>query len=151
MGLGMNLYLPLFFSFSPILLQALRLFRILRLNISMKKFLFKVLGGGTRLAVVILMTLVFLIWFSVISMQFFGFLNPMEGCERVSDGHFDNFLQVHQLIHLSSCLLPPSLPPPPLPPSLPPSLLSSFPPSLRLPFSHIDFLTEYVVSPSPSL
>ena len=47
------------------------------------------------MAVVILMTLVFLVWFAVISMQLFGYLTPEdEACRTVEGGQFDNFFVV---------------------------------------------------------
>ena len=70
---------PIFLS------QSLRLPRLLRLFPAVKKFFLKILGDGTRLFVVILMTLVFLVWFAVINMQLFGYLRPEPECRN-----FDN-------------------------------------------------------------
>ena len=54
----------------------------------MKKFFLKILGDGTRLFVVILITLVFLVWFAVINMQLFGYLtvarNHSHTCARAA-------------------------------------------------------------------
>jgi len=58
-----------------------------------KKFFLKILGDGTRLLVVILMTLVFLVWFAVINMQLFGYLQPVIECSRVGN-HFSGLFDV---------------------------------------------------------
>ena len=121
----------------------------------MKKFFFKVLGGGTRLAVVMVMTLVFFIWFSIISMQLFGFLDPEALCSNVSGGHFGNFLSVRFFEFACNCLdflLYPSshLASGPTPTSLPPpssSPLSSAPP---LPHLHLLLFTSSLPLSPPS-
>ena len=89
---------------SPIfLLQSLRLPRLLRLFPAVKKFFLKILGDGTRLFVVILMTLIFLVWFAVINMQLFGYLRPELGCRN-----FDN--QFSGLTSVRTSLIPRAFP-----------------------------------------
>ena len=47
-----------------------------------------------RLLIVVLLVLVFLVWFAVVSMQIFGYLKPVEGCERLGSEMFRDFLHV---------------------------------------------------------
>lgn len=47
-----------------------------------------------RLLIVVLLVLVFLVWFAVVSMQIFGYLEPEEGCERLGSDMFRDFLHV---------------------------------------------------------
>ena len=97
--------LPFFLPPPPpnFLSQSLRLPRLLRLFSAVKKFFLKILGDGTRLFVVILMTLVFLVWFAVINMQLFGYLRPEPECEN-----FDN--QFSGLTNVSISLIPRPVP-----------------------------------------
>ena len=96
-----------FFPLPPLppkfLSQSLRLPRLLRLFSAVKKFFLKILGDGTRLFVVILMTLVFLVWFAVINMQLFGYLRPEPDCEN-----FDN--QFRGLTNVRTSLIPRPVP-----------------------------------------
>ena len=59
----------------------------------LKRFLFKILGDGTQLFLVILMTLIFLIWISVITMQFFGYIESSPECDQIP-GKFSSILKV---------------------------------------------------------
>ena len=100
------LFFILFLPFPPppkFLSQSLRLPRLLRLFSAVKKFFLKILGDGTRLFVVILMTLVFLVWFAVINMQLFGYLRPEPDCEN-----FDN--QFRGLTNVRTSLIPRPVP-----------------------------------------
>ena len=79
--------------------QALRLPRALRLFDAIKRFMFKTIGDGSRLLVVLVLTLVFLMWFSVVSMQFFGYLEPKPECVITGADQFSNVLLVSAPAH----------------------------------------------------
>lgn len=73
-------------------IQAARLPRLLRSFKTIKRFFFKIVGDGTRLFVIILLTGIFLMIFAVINVQLFGYLEPSSQCKN---NHFDNFFLVH--------------------------------------------------------
>ena len=74
--------------------QALRLPRAIRLVPPLKRFFLKILGGGLKLLVVFLIVAVFLVWFAVVSMQIFGYLDTEEVCDRFGIDQFGNFFNV---------------------------------------------------------
>lgn len=87
------LYVYLKFLFT--VYQALRLPRAIRLFPPLKRFVFKILGGGLKLLVVFLIVAVFLVWFAVVSMQIFGYLDSEPGCDRFDiNEFFGNFFYV---------------------------------------------------------
>jgi hypothetical protein len=66
-------------------------------------FVFKILGGGLKLLVVFLIVAVFLVWFAVVSMQIFGYLDSEPECERFDiDESFGNFFYVRVIV-CSTC------------------------------------------------
>ena len=79
---------------SPPSLQAARLPRLLRTHHTINNFFFKIVGDGTKLLVIILLTGIFLMFFAVINMQLFGYIEPSNECKAIGDGHFDNFFLV---------------------------------------------------------
>lgn len=88
-------FLSIYLSFPFTVHQALRLPRAIRLFPPLKRFVFKILGGGLKLLVVFLFVIVFLVWFAVVSMQIFGYLDTEPECERFgTDDSFGNFFYV---------------------------------------------------------
>lgn len=88
-------------DFSISLYQAIRLPRAIRLFPPLKRFVFKILGGGLKLLVVFLIVAVFLVWFAVVSMLVFGYLEPQPECERFGvDESFGNFFRVSCFIYI---------------------------------------------------
>ena len=73
--------------------QAARLPRLLRSHRTVKRFFFKIVGDGTKLLVIIVLTGLFLMFFAIINMQFFGYIEPKSQC-RDFDNHFENFFLV---------------------------------------------------------
>ena len=89
------LFLYVYLKFLFTVHQALRLPRAIRLFPPLKRFVFKILGGGLKLLVVFLIVAVFLVWFAVVSMQIFGYLDSEPGCDRFNiDESFGNFFYV---------------------------------------------------------
>lgn len=86
----------LFVTFPPILFlsQAARLPRLLRAFKTIKRFFFKIIGDGTKLLVIILLTGVFLMSFAVINVQLFGYLQPSNMCKEIANDYFRNFFLV---------------------------------------------------------
>ena len=85
----------MYLNFLLIVYQALRLPRAIRLFPPLKRFVFKILGGGLKLLVVFLIVAVFLVWFAVVSMQIFGYLDSEPDCDRFDiDVSFGNFFYV---------------------------------------------------------
>lgn len=83
--------------------QAFRLPRAIRLFPPLKRFVFKILGGGLKLLVVFLIVAVFLVWFAVVSMQIFGYLDSEPECDRFDiDESFGNFFYVR--LFCSTCM-----------------------------------------------
>lgn len=79
--------------------QALRLPRAIRLFPPLKTFVFKILGGGLKLLVVFLIVAVFLVWFAVVSMQIFGYLDSEPECGIFDiDESFGNFFYVRVVV-----------------------------------------------------
>ena len=78
----------------PSLPQSARLVRLIRLSKTFKRFFFKIIGDGTKLLVIILITGGFLVVFAMINIQLFGYLEPKEECNSIGKGHFDNFFLV---------------------------------------------------------
>ena len=76
-------------------MQALRLPRAVQIVPSLKRFFFKILGGGLKLFVVFLIVVIFLVWFAVVSMQIFGYLDTEEACERFGSDQFGDFFSVN--------------------------------------------------------
>ena len=73
---------------------------MLRLVPSVKRFFLKIIGNGVKLLVVILIVLVFMGWFAIVSMQFFGYLEPAEGCGRFGSDQFRDVFHVSlQFMH----------------------------------------------------
>lgn len=66
----------------------------MRLVLVLRRFVSSIIGDGVRLLIVVLLVLVFLVWFAVVSMQIFGYLEPAEGCERLGSAMFRDFLHV---------------------------------------------------------
>lgn len=64
----------------------------------MKKFVSKILGDGAQLIIVVLIVIVFLVWFAVVNMQLFGYIEPEERCERLGSDSFRDFFHVSLLI-----------------------------------------------------
>lgn len=60
----------------------------------MRRFFSTIIGDGVRLLIVVLLVLVFLVWFAVVSMQLFGYVQPQEGCERLGTDMFRDFPHV---------------------------------------------------------
>ena len=75
-------------------MQALRLPRAVQLIPPLKRFCFKLLGGGLKFFVVFLIVSIFLVWFAVVSMQIFGYLDTEEACERFGSDQFGDFFSV---------------------------------------------------------
>ena len=75
-------------------MQALRLPRAVQLIPPLKKFCLKLFGGGLKFFVVFLIVSIFLVWFAVVSMQIFGYLDTEESCERFGSDQFGDFFSV---------------------------------------------------------
>ena len=74
-------------------IQAARLPRLIRVHHTIKDFFFKIVGDGTKLLGIILLTGIFLMLFAVINIQLFGYIEPSNECEEFGE-HFDNFFLV---------------------------------------------------------
>ena len=74
--------------------QALRLPRAIRLVPPLKRFCLKIFGSGLKLLVVFLIVAVFLIWFAIVSMQLFGYLDTEDECSRFGNDQFGNIFKV---------------------------------------------------------
>ena len=79
-------------------MQAARLPRLLRAHHTIKKFFFKIVGDGTKLLVIILLTGIFLVVFAVINIQLFGYIAPSQECKAFGNGPFENFFVVCMLL-----------------------------------------------------
>ena len=79
-------------------MQAARLPRLLRAHHTIKKFFFKIVGDGTKLLVIILLTGIFLVFFAVINMQLFGYIVPSKECKAFGNGPFENFFVVRMYV-----------------------------------------------------
>ena len=99
-----QLSLPTLHPHPTYLPQALRLPRVLRLVPQMKRFFATIIGDGVRLLVIVLIVLVFLVWFAVISMHIFGYMEPEPQCERLGPDSFRDFL--HVSLSSSVCSVP---------------------------------------------
>ena len=90
-------------SHTHLSLQAARLPRLIRAHKNIRNFFFKIVGDGTKLLAIITLTGIFLMFFAVINMQLFGYIDPNPQCKNFGNGHFDNFFLVYT--HIRTILI----------------------------------------------